>query len=324
MKIITVFFVMLVSGISIFAVQNPPPTPYPTPDRQAEMQRMREIRQRNAEFERMRAMNAEVGKPRPRPGASPGEIAALYRKSTGRELALLAPDTEDFRYYRDFLKQAGTGLIRLAPDMGCSNNITIVSASADCLKFSMPGGGNSYSFRKLDYRISRLSDLTFSSGRFKTSGTLTHGILVNLGNVDIKTISLKSEGLKYLHNFMPVADLVDAQGVEDKLLAGITEDGFNYASALEAVENTTYGLRSVAYNGDFYRAVKGSIYDEFDFDTRVDVIIVFKLVRMRQDGSVTLLWKELSRKKSPKIKRPKKPETQKIKESSFLTTGAGD
>ena len=324
MKIITVLFVMLVSGISIFAVQNPPPTPpptpYPTPDRQAEMQRIREMRQRNAEFERMRAMNAEAGKPRPRPGASPGEIAALYRKSTGKELALLAPDPEDFRYYQDFLKQSGTGLIRLTPDLGCSNTTTVVSASAECLKFSMPGGGNSYSFRKRDYRISRLADLTFSSGRFKTSGILTHGILVNLGNVDIEAVSLKSVGLKYLVNFMPIADLADARGIEDKLLAGLTSDGFKYASSLAAVENMTYVLRSVAYNGDLYRAVKGSVYDEFDFDTRADVILAFRFVRMREDGSITILWKELAREKSPRIKLPKKPETQKITENSFLTT----
>ena len=104
MKIITILFTLLISGVSIFALQTPPPTPQPTPDRQAEMQRMQEMQLRNAQFDRMRAVNDEVGKPKPRTAASRVAVAGLYRKSTGKELALLAPAPEDLRNYCDFLK----------------------------------------------------------------------------------------------------------------------------------------------------------------------------------------------------------------------------
>jgi hypothetical protein len=85
-------------------------------------------------------------------------------------------------------------------------------------------------------------------------------------------------------------------------MRGIRRDGFLYRRGLFIVENTTFALRSIAYEGKHYRAINGLTYNEFDYDKRNDVIVVFRIVEKDEAGNVTILWKELSEKNSPKLK----------------------
>jgi hypothetical protein len=52
----------------------------------------------------------------------------------------------------------------------------------------------------------------------------------------------------------------------------------------------------------------GVSYNLLDGDKRVDVTLAFRVIRIGEDGSVTILWKELQRKEAPKLKyvRPEK------------------
>ncbi|MEO7658282.1 MAG: hypothetical protein ABIV48_01600 [Pyrinomonadaceae bacterium] len=330
MRLIQVLLILVFAGVVAFAQSPtpPPPTPqpttYPTPNFDAQRQLILEQQRQNAQFDRLRGAGADSKKVDSRSQASHIEISKLYRKSTGKELVLLAPDIAIYRAYRDFLNLSDTGIFKLAPDFGCANDNTVINASDECLKFTMPGGGNSYSFRKRDYRIRRLSDITYSKNRFDTSGLLSHGILVNLGDVDIRTIGLRSAGLAYVVNFEPVDDLIAAQRIEARLIEGIEDRGYQYQSGLEVVENATYVLRSVAYDGDLYRSLNGLVYDEFDFDKRSDVVVAFRVVEQAVDGSITLIWKEISRKKSPKLRRIEKPEPKKDNDASPLVSAPGN
>ena len=232
-------------------------------------------------------------------------IVPLYRKPTKEELEILAPNAEDVKKYAAFLKQSGTGITKLAVDFGCGVNPNIVVASADCMKYSMPGAGSSFSFRINNYRIRRLADLTFTNNSFQTTGVLSHGILVNLGDIFLEQVSLDTKGVKFLLDFAPTSEYQQASEMERQLIAGIEKDGFSYRSGLAANENQTYFLRSIAYRGASMRAVQGVTYNELDFDKREDIFIAFRIIRKDEDGSVTILWKELDSKKSPKIKREK-------------------
>ena len=229
-------------------------------------------------------------------------IEALYRKSTKEELQFLAPDKTDFDRYAVFLRQSNTGLIKLAADKGCSNDTKIVVGSTECQAYTMPGAGNSYSFRVRDYRISRISDLTFTSRSFEARGILQQGILVNIGDVSLEQVTLQTRGLKYLVDFAPEADRNKALDNERKFTKGLKNDGFVYARNIDARENTTYILRSIAYRGRYIRSVLGMDYDEMGFDKRKDVIVAFRIVERHTDGSVTILWKRLAERDSPKIK----------------------
>ncbi len=46
-------------------------------------------------------------------------------------------------------------------------------------------------------------------------------------------------------------------------------------------------------------------FHTLSLDKRADVIIVFRIVRKAEDGTLTIVWKELDRKEAPKIKFPK-------------------
>jgi hypothetical protein len=234
------------------------------------------------------------------------QIKPLYRRATKEELEAIAPKAELYKKYAAFLSQSSTGLTRLVPDSGCADNAYVIVATEDCLKYPMPGAGYSYSFRIDNYRLPSLADLIFTENSFQASGVLLHGILVNIGDVSVENVTLKTKGLKYLVNFQPITKFDDAKKVDELLAAGIVKDGFVYRRGLNAVENATFVLRSIAYDGEHYRAVQGVTYNELSFDKRKDIIVAFRIVEKGQDQSVTILWKELERKKAPKIEGGRK------------------
>ncbi len=225
----------------------------------------------------------------------------LYRKATRDELRKIAPNPQLFQKYAAFLKQSDTGLTRLAADAGCADNARVVVATDECLKYTMPGAGSAYSFRIDNYRIPRLADIIFTDNTFQASGVLLHGIFVNIGNVPLENVNLQTKGLKFLVDFEPEGDYQKAKVIADDLVKGIEKDGFIYRRGLYAQDDATFVLRSIAYSGKYFRAAKNITYNEFSFDKRRDIIVAFRIVERRNDGSVTILWKELENKKSPKI-----------------------
>lgn len=237
----------------------------------------------------------------------------LYRKATREELKTISPSPQLFQKYSQFLKQRNTGLTRLAADAGCAENPKIVVATPECLRYTMPGAGYSYSFRVDNYRIPRLSDIIYTDNSFQSAGVLLHGLFVNIGNVPIEKVNLKTKGLNFLVDFQPESDYQKAKQISEKTVKGIEKDGFLYRRGLYVQEDTTFVLRSIAYDGKYFRAINGITYNEFDFDRRRDIIIAFRIVEKRADGSVTILWKELSDKRSPKVTGREKDSDSKLK-----------
>lgn len=288
----------------------------PTPQ-EINQQRIAEQRRKNQEFERLRSISSARTVRRPIPQNVRRDIERIYRNTNKEELKTLAPNREDSDKFAAFLRQPNTGLTRLAADLGCAENTNVIVASADCIKYSMPGAGSSYSFRVNDYRIWRLADLTFTDNSFQATGALLHGILVGIGNVPLEKVNLQSNGVKFLVDFQTAADFEKAQKIARQVVDGIDKDGFFYRRGLKAIENMTYVLRSIAYDGEFYRAVSGITYNELDFDKRKDIIVAFRIVRRDADGSVTILWKELAKKDAPKIRRKIEDINKPVKENNF-------
>lgn len=238
------------------------------------------------------------------------DVELIYRKPAKKELKLVEPRRELFDNYAGFLRQSNTGLTKLIADKGCSENMKVVVATDDCLKYTMPGAGSSFSFRTKTYRIPRLADLTFTDKSFQATGNLLHGILVNVGNVPLENVNLQTKGLKYLTDFQPEPDFEKGKVIGAKLVEGIENDGFLYRRGLFIVENTTFVLRSIAYGGKSFRSIAGITYNEFDFDKRKDIIIAFRIVEKDAEGNVTILWRQLQEKVSPDIKRSKSVEPE--------------
>ena len=311
---IALLFGLFLGVLSVNA-QNPTSTPTP---REETARIIREQQKANEAFNRIRNANQVATKT-----SSASQIQAflhsklkpLYRNPTREELETLSPNIEEINKYADFLRQPNTGLIKLASDFGCAENTKIVVATADCLKYTMPGAGSSFSFRTRNYRLRHLADLTFTNNSFQATGVLLHGIFVKIGNVPLEKVNLQTKGLDFLLNFQPETDFEKARTIDRQLSEGIVNGNFQYRRGFYAFENTTYVLRSIAYDGKVFRAVEGVAYNEFAFDKRRDVTVAFRIVRKDADGSVTILWKELLRKNSPKIKYRKRVDETKLEKN---------
>jgi hypothetical protein len=230
-------------------------------------------------------------------------VEPIYRKPSKEELKAVEPSRELFKKYAQILRQNDTGLTKLISDKKCSDNTKVIVVTDDCLKYTMPGAGSSYSFRINNYRIPRLADLTFTDNSFQASGNFLHGIFVNIGNVSIENVTLQTKGITYLAEFQPEIDYEKAKQLDQQLVEGIRHGDFLYRRGLYIVENTTFALRSIAYNGDYYRSIAGITYNELNFDKRRDIIVIFRIVEKDEAENVTILWKKLQEKESPKIKK---------------------
>lgn len=236
----------------------------------------------------------------------------LYRKPTGKELRELAPDAALVAKYRIFLQRPDSGIFKLVPDAGCADNSKVVNASEQCLKYTIPGAANSFSFRTENYRIRHLADLTYSKGELTISGILMHGLMVDLGDTPLEGISLQSPKLKYIADFQPSGDFQQALEVNNALVRGVTDEGLLYRRSLPVVVGHTYVLRAVAYQGKVMKSVRGADYNELDFDKRRDVITAFRVVDIAGDGTVTIVWNTLRTLPSRKLKMPSKSDKEPL------------
>lgn len=230
--------------------------------------------------------------------------APMYRKPNSKELRLLVPDTVIAARFAEVLKRKDSGIFKLVPDAGCSENTKVVSAAEKCLKYLFPGAGSSFSFRTKSYRPRQLADLTYTADGLVMTGVLMHGLMVDLGDVPIETVSLNSPTAVFVRNFSPVDDFKEAVEVDKLLSKGIRNDGFLYRRSLPVAENHTYVLRAIAYQGRVMRAVSGADYNELDFDKRTDLLAAFRVAKIDGDGSLTIVWRKLASGRSPKLKIP--------------------
>jgi hypothetical protein len=225
----------------------------------------------------------------------------LYRKPTKKELTEIAVEKNILEENKLFLNQKDTGIFRLINDKGCAEDTRLLKANEDCLKFKFPGNGSGFSFRVKNYRILRLADLILKDGKLLALGTFRQGIMVNLGDVVPEKVSINQKEAEFLQNYQPALFPEDLQKEMIKFKSGISIEKIKYASVLTPEINTTYLLRSIAYRGKYFQSAAGITYNEFEFDKRKDILVVFRVVDKDGDGNLTIMWKELKIKDSPKL-----------------------
>jgi hypothetical protein len=232
-------------------------------------------------------------------------IFPIYRKATKDETKALEPPKDVVDRYSEFLRKSRTGVVTLNANERCGTDDALVSAEQACLGFQFPGGGTAYSFRFESYRTPRLADLKLAKNILITDSVGQQGILVDLGERPIEDTDLKSPGLAFLAAFKPAVTNEEFRATSHELEVGLNKDGFLYRLALIAMRNHTFGLRSIAYDGQSTRSINGIAFDEFAFDKRGDVIVVFTIADVAQNGNMTIVWRELRREDPPEIKNKK-------------------
>ena len=226
----------------------------------------------------------------------------IYGKPTSDELKAVEPSASLLQQYAVFLSMADTGILKFAPSSECTKNKFVVSASDECRAYTMPGSGASFSFRKQNYQVRQLADMTLDRGTFVAGGVLSNAAIVILGDTPIETVSANTEAVKYLAAISPGQDVGSARSLEASLFAGITENGLTYARSAQMKAGNTYALRVIAYRGRVERAIRGIEYNELDYDKRRDVIVAFRVVDVSADGGVTIVWKLISDRAAQRLK----------------------
>lgn len=226
------------------------------------------------------------------------------KKPNKEQKKLLEPNPLDLTKHSRFLNQPNTGIFRLLPDPGCDENVNVIRADRKCLE-SVPQSAF-YSFREREHTVQPLSDIRLKNDHIISDGKLSQSFLVMLGDVKLEDVSLETDGLDFMQNYAAIAESEEARNQFVQLARGVKSEDFLYRKIVPVTENTTYALRAVAFRGSFYQTFRGLRYDLLDGDNRVDLTVAFRIIRKNEDGSLTLLWKELDRRDAPKFKFAKR------------------
>ena len=228
----------------------------------------------------------------------------LRKKATKEQKKQLLPKNEDLQAYAQLLAQPKTGIFRLLPDLECETNSLVIKADETCLK-AIPES-SFYSFREQEHTREIQADLRLKSNYFISDGILSQGILVVLGDVALQNITTQSAGLKFLNDYVPQTLNKEAQKQFLQTAKGVESGGYRYGKIVPVSENTTYALRVIAYKGSIFRIYRGFRFDLLEGDKRIDLTLAFRVVRQDKDGGLTLVWKELARRESPKLEFEKR------------------
>ena len=276
------------------------------PNGQMNRPTMEQIRDRD--FERRRAEMARVSnRTREQKRKWAGKLSKAERR---RFDEATTPTKQEKQRYKKFLKSPNSGIFRLLPNNHCETE-KLIKIDGICKGF-VPGAW-AYSFRLKDYSDEDFHDISISGKNFVSSGLLTQGILVDLGRVPIEEIESSFHKPKLLHDFLPSEEQAGAQKQFLEISKGIEDNGYFFSNRVPVKAENAYALRSIAYrfedkwtsrlwmkNRD--KVDKDELrFAAFEFDKRIDATFVFQVVSRDDDGSVTIVWKRLSKRKAPKL-----------------------
>lgn len=277
---------------------RPPRTADEAAYRQIQIQRTIEGQQRQAMRDAERNARSSVSFPRE-------PLPKLTEADRKRIAALLTPDPADVAANQELLQQERTGIFRLFPNSNCETKRQI-RVDGDCSNH-VPGG-SSYSFRS----GALTPDIHFNNGKLVAEGFFSQMIVTALGDVPLMKAGEASEKIQFLNSFVPAKDFAGAREQRAEILKGVVANGITFSNAVLPKLDMTYVMRIVAYrNGNnLVRRLppEGLSSDSpvvnfqiVQADNRYDLVVAFRVIRRETDGNVTIVWKELSRKKSPVI-----------------------
>lgn len=211
---------------------------------------------------------------------------------TSVEKKLIAPTAEDLQTFADALRQPASGLIKIFP-AGPRRVVSLDQLESG----QRPGFVNFasiYSFTKTKHGhgLQGYVDPRFGWAELKlengilisgfTGGSV--GLLVNLGDVGLETVTAATSGAVEIADFKPPRDYPEERHYARTCGAGFRLNGVVYRTHLPAAVNNTFVLRTIS-------------------NKRGDLLVGFRVIREHEDGSLTLLWRKLKINPKPSWKK---------------------
>lgn len=210
------------------------------------------------------------------------EINAKRTELADLEKAYLSPAEEDQFQFSEFLRTPNTGLVRLLPRQKFDSDVYKENQRSITLR----GGGAFYSFSHLTHEYGGGSDLALDQGHFWVGFAGTdYGFFTNLGDVPLESVSVDTPAAAVFAAYKAAKDEAAAKTEYRRFVSAVYLGGVPIRNRVPVRLNSTYLLRSIGY-------------------LRSDVLVAFRVVRIDSDGSVTLLWKLLTKFETPNTKRP--------------------
>lgn len=218
------------------------------------------------------------------PGIEPAHIPqSLGPKSISREpkvvrKGILAPDASDVAQHQFLLSQNKTGLMKLLPRESFDWGVYKVDKTVP-----VRGGGAYFSFHHRAHEYGYGSDISYERGLLLVGfAGASYGMITDLGDTPLEPISAHDPRVSFLLNYKPPRKEKDARAEAKTFepirtvqgMDGFRADGVPYLRRVDAIVNHTYLLRSIDYRTS-------------------DLLVAFRIVRISDDGALTIAWKIL-------------------------------
>lgn len=201
-------------------------------------------------------------------------------------------EEQDRKAIAELYKIPGTNVFKLLKLPDCKGPFKNEAETQKCYfeNYSIAHLANSFSFRAKRHDVRPLGDLTLRKDGFFSTPGFAVSFIASLGDVSIADLGLESEGVGYVAGFEPGDSVDKAVGQIVLFDSGLKDGKYTYSRGVRILKDITYVLRSVGYK--VIKAPAGPAED---------VIVAFRVVRIDDNGDVTVIWKELQRSKGPKL-----------------------
>jgi hypothetical protein len=248
--------------------------------------------------ERLRAATEQPRMPAPEPKLSDEEKQRI--------LKLRKVDPADIEKYKALLKQDDAGIFKIFPDLGCVSK-TVVRIAPECAGF-VPLS-SSFTFRTNNYSDDVYHDIHYEKERIVSNSFFSQGVFVTVGDEPIEAIDLSHPAIKYLVSIAPDTDPKSAKEHARVYSTGLESAGYKFADNFVPQANATYAMRMMAYRlsnplkpMSDETSTSEMMFHSLTFDKRVDIVVLFRVLRRDENSGLTIVWKQLSRADAGKIK----------------------
>lgn len=230
------------------------------------------------------------------PGEKGGRRARRDSAEAWRQVKReMEPEEAVEKQFEGMLDDLDAEMVRLHPDFGCEAKLTL-SVEAEC------------SGRVIG--ASRFAGLHYNKGDLIGDAFFTLFILAEVGDADLRGIDSTHSSVRLVTSVALPTDLGATRALYRRLEgSGIDQGDLRLSDRVEVVEGKIFIVRVVSYRATGInmmlrpdQSLPPFMFMGLGRPERRDVTYAAKIVKRAEDGVIHLVWRQIARKSSPKIR----------------------